>query len=322
MFQVISAYVVLWYSYRVVVGSDQPFAGLSSLDAGFYIFSSHWWRSAWLRCLVFDVFTILIRYPLLFYVSTLVVRGVFQLEVWALLICRDWSKKKQAVFRAVLVLVLGAAAVLAIGVLEMVEWWVFEQVIFVALQCWFESDHHDGTRFSFCIKDSLASNDEWVARHTVKMNPLYYFWQCFGVTREEQQGPLTLNYPGCSIPIHITFNKQLKILSLIVFLLSIVATYAAYEPVWGRNLRRSIWKKLVTCIRKPAAPEIQEPALESPPSGNPEAEAVAVTSPQAASNSKTSIRNRQSEVAARESSAASSAGESAALLGPEHEKSA
>lgn len=67
--------------------------------------------------------------------------------------------------------------------------------------------------------------------------PRYQFWDCFGAGKTGDD--------GCFINVSITFTGGAQAVAFLLLLLEIMAVYAIHEPACGRNLRLSLWHKLV-----------------------------------------------------------------------------
>ena len=155
-------------------------------------------------------------------------------------------------------------AVFAMAVYQAFEAWLFDQIVFPGCSCLLQV-HRQCTH----------------AQVVTSFDPLGLFWNCFRSGKDL--------YGGCPILVTIRFDQLwVQVVSFILFLLGIVATYAVYEPAWGRRFRKFLWAKLVS--RDSSHPETPAPARQDEDAAS-HTEGVVIEKPPHSTSRSPSVRH-------------------------------
>ena len=158
--------------------------------------------------------------PLLFYVQTLIVKMFYEIEECLVARLRHVSN---CFISAGIPCALGILVVLAMSAWEWCHYFLWDGVA------------KDGVMLLLGI-NSVSSQIHLTAiavlgTQTYRFQPLRNVFNCFGT--------------GCSIDFSVRMTKGVQIVSLLLFLLSIVLVYFIHEPEFGARWRRFLWGKCV-----------------------------------------------------------------------------
>ena len=160
--------------------------------------------------------------PLLFYVQTLIIKLFYEIEeclVAKLQLVSNcchfgWYSVCAGDIRRVGIVRVGMVPVFRLGRFRK------EMVVMVSVRKQFEFRRRSISRQLPCI-----------GTVTYRFQPLRNMFNCFGT--------------GCSIDFSVRITKGVQVVSLLLFLLSIVLVYFIHEPEFGARWRRFLWGKCV-----------------------------------------------------------------------------